>query len=107
TIINTAASVLTLLIVDAGVSPPGHRIHLLAMDPFFQTHREIGAGYSLNNSATFKNYFAIHTAVNSTGGQFLTGVRYNDTNSNRRYDLGEGLGGVTVSNGSTSVQTNA
>ena len=108
TIITTAVSVLTLLIVDAGVDPPGHRIHLLATDPFFQTHREIGTGNAFNNSATFKNYFSIHTAVRDSGGnQFLTGVVYNDANGNRRYDLGEGLGGVTVSNGVTSVQTNA
>jgi hypothetical protein len=107
TIINTALSALTLLIVDAGVNPPGHRIHLLATDAFFQTHREIGTGYGLNNSSTFKNYFAIQTAVSSSGGQFLTGVVYNDLNHNGRYDLGEGLGGVTVNNGVTNVQTNS
>jgi hypothetical protein len=105
--ITTATSVLSLLLLDSGVNPPGHRIHLLATDPFFQTHREIGAGYGFNNSATYKNYFSIQTAVSVSGGQFLTGVVYNDVNHNRRYDLGEGIGGVTISNGITTVQTNA
>jgi parallel beta-helix repeat protein len=100
---------LVLLIEDAGVVPPGHRIQLLGMDSFFAGHREIGVGYGFNNSATFKNYWAIHTAVRDAtvaAPQFLTGVVFNDVNGNRRYDLGEGLAGVTVSNGTTSVLTN-
>ena len=110
TVINTALSILNLLIVDNGVVPPGHRIQLLAMDPFFQDHREMGVGFASNGAAMFTNYWAIHTAVRDStvaAPQFLTGVVFNDANGNRRYDLGEGLGNVTVSNGATSVQTNA
>src|SRR5215813_7729262 len=106
--LTTALSPLILLIEDPGVVPPGHRIQLLAMSAFFQTHREIGTGNAFNNSATFKNYWVIQTAVRGSGGnQFLTGVVFNDANGNRRYDLGEGLGGVTINNGITNVQTNA
>ena len=68
TFIDTASEALALLIEDAGVVPPGHRNQLLALLSFFQTHREIGAGYAFNNSANFKNYFAIHTAVRDSGG---------------------------------------
>src|SRR6185369_3513728 len=108
TIIDTSIEALNLLIIDNGVIPPGHRIHLLATDPFFQTQREIGTGYAVNGNATYTNYFAIQTAVRASGGnQFLTGVVYNDVNGNRRYDLGEGLAGVSVNNGVTGLQTNA
>ena len=107
TFIDTASEALALLIEDAGVVPPGHRNQLLALVSFFQTHREIGTGHAFNNSATYKNYFAIHTAVRDSGGdQFLTGVVYEDTNGNNRYDLGEGLGGVSVGNGLTMVSSN-
>lgn len=108
-LIDTALESLTLLIEDAGLDPPGHRIHLLAMVPFFAGHREIGVGHALNLASDFDHYWAIHTGVRDVSvaaPQFLTGVVFNDANANRRYDLGEGLAGVTVSNGTTSVQTN-
>ena len=40
--LTTALSVLTLLIVDAGVPSLGHRIHLLCMKFFFQTSGDPG-----------------------------------------------------------------
>lgn len=107
TVLTTAMSALIPLLVDAGEQSPGHRIHLLAMDPFFQTHREIGTGFAFNAVATYRNYLVIQTAVSPGASQFLTGVVYVDANGNGRYDLGEGLGGITVSNGVTSVVTNA
>jgi hypothetical protein len=106
---DTALEPLVLLIEDVGVDPPGHRIHLLAMDPFFADHREIGVGHAFNMAAQFDHYWAIHTGVRDdsvAAPQFLTGVVFSDANGNRRYDLGEGLGAVTVSNGTASVQTN-
>jgi len=103
----TALDPLKGLLVDEGVNPPGHRIQLLAISTFAQTHREIGTGYASNASATYTNYWAIQTAVSPGRNLFLTGVAYNDVNGNGRYDLGEGLGGVNVSNGVMTVQTNA
>jgi uncharacterized protein YkwD len=101
---------LLALIVDQGVSPPGHRIHLLAMNSFFETHREIGVGFATGNAPTQSvpppasgswdsgAYWSIHTARRNTAdADWLTGVVYNDANSNGRYDIGEGLGAVTVS----------
>jgi len=93
---DSAEDTLRLLVEDAGVPSLGHRIHLLAMDPFWQQHR-VGVGYAFNNSANLRNYWAIHTAYENASDLFLTGVVYNDKNGNDRYDLNEGLAGVTVS----------
>lgn len=103
---------LKALIIDAGVSPPGHRYHMLGMTAFNAAFREIGTGYAEGlgwqagvNAAA---YWAIHTGRRDTDPVWLMGVVYNDTNNNGRFDQGEGLAGVTVSaTGSTtnSVQT--
>ena len=108
-LIDTALAALVLLIEDAGVVPPGHRIHLLGINAFFAGHREIGVGHAFNLASDFDHYWAIHTGVRDASvaaPQFLTGVVFNDVNGNRRYDLAEGLAGVNVSNGVTTVQTN-
>lgn len=108
------------LIIDLNVTPPGHRIHLLAMEAFWQTHREIGTGYATGNAPTNSvpppsgggswnsgAYWTIHTAERTgTDPVRIVGVVYSDTNGNNRYDLGEGLAGVTVSaTGPGSVNT--
>ncbi len=98
---------LLLLIVDDGVPSLGHRKHLLAMDSFNQRFREIGVGYGSNSSSSFKNYWAVHTGFDDDEEPFLTGVVYNDANVNNRYDLNEGLSGVTVSVGGISTTTNS
>jgi hypothetical protein len=91
---------LRALIEDVGVNPPGHRIHLLAMDSFNQAFREVGTGYAEGDGWTgginAAAYWAIHTGRRNTDPIWLTGVVYNDANSNGRYDQGEGLAGVTV-----------
>jgi hypothetical protein len=89
------------LIEDVGHNPPGHRIHLLAMDAHNQSMREVGTGYAegmgwtggVNTAA----YWAIHTGRRNSDPIWLTGVVYSDANLNGRYDEGEGLSGVTVS----------
>ncbi|MEZ5993913.1 MAG: hypothetical protein R3E76_16385 [Planctomycetota bacterium] len=97
------------LIIDAGVTPPGHRIHLLAMDPFNQDFREIGTGYAQgahwsNSSPWSAAYWAIHTGRRNTDPIRMFGVVYDDANGNGRYDSGEGLGGVTVNATGPSTQ---
>jgi len=88
---------LNLLLIDEGIDPPGHRIHLLAMHPFFASHDEIGAGHGFNASSTYRNYWAIHTALDDDPRKFVTGVVYNDTTiADHFYTAGEGLAGVTV-----------
>lgn len=99
------------LIEDAGVNPPGHRYHLLATGPsadFWASHREIGIGYAENGGSTYVRYYALHTAYRTGGATvYVTGVVYNDGNGNGRYDLGEGLGGVTVTDGFSVATTGA
>ncbi|MCA8914141.1 MAG: hypothetical protein KDB90_01915 [Planctomycetes bacterium] len=103
---------LKALIIDQGVSPPGHRYHMLGMTAFNATFREIGTGYAeglgWQSGVNAAAYWAIHTGRRDTDPVWLTGFVYNDANNNGRYDQGEGLSGVTVSaTGSTSgsVQT--
>ncbi len=118
----SAPNAIRALIEDAGVSPPGHRYHLLATGPsasFYAQFREIGTGYAegFRPESPFSAgtppdgsgaYWAIHTGVRDTAVYFICGVVYNDANTNGRYDLGEGLNGVTVSaNGGGSVTVNA
>jgi hypothetical protein len=92
----STADALQGLIIDAGVPNLGHRHHLLAMDSVFQTQGQVGIGIVLNGSGPYGNYFTIDTAQTNDTRPFLTGVVYNDANNNGKYDIGEGLGGVTV-----------
>jgi len=98
---------ITGLIIDDDTPSLGHRIHLLAMNEFNQNFREAGAGFGFNQGATFRNYWAFHTGVVDTDDVFLTGVVFDDTNANSLYDIGEGLGGVTVLVSNTPVMTNS
>ena len=106
-----------VLIEDAGVPGLGHRVHLLAMVEQFEEHREIGAGYVAGTVATATDQvpaqlvgkpeylYSILTANVDPADRFITGVVYQDKNSNGRYDRGEGLEGVkvNVSGGDTNV----
>src|SRR5262249_45913497 len=84
------------LIVDAGVADLGHRRHLLAMDPLFQNQSQVGIGLVKGGSGPYHDYFTIDTAAPTDPRPFLTGVVFNDLNQNGKYDVGEGLGGVTI-----------
>ncbi len=106
TFYNDAEEPLYGLILDENIDPPGHRIHLLAMDPFFENHREIGVGVAYDAASFYRYYWSIHTAYQQTGDRFLTGVVYNDLNNDGRYDPGEGLGNVDVKAGARSTTTN-
>lgn len=104
---STAAIPLNALIVDAGVPSLGHRNHLLGIGEFYAANREIGVGHSLNLAAYYDNYWAVHITRRENPGMFLTGVVYNDINSNGRYDLNEGLSGVTITTTGLQTTTNA
>ncbi|GEM_PF-2643706 len=92
----TADLALEGLIIDEGVSPPGHRNHLLGIEPFYATAREIGVGYAYGASAYYRHYWSIHATRSTDPGPFLTGVAFSDGNANSRYNEGEGFGGVTI-----------
>jgi hypothetical protein len=85
------------LIQDDGVPDLGHRRHLLALDALFQNQNQVGIGIVQDGSGAYRNYYTIDTAASNDPRPILTGVVYNDANHNGRYDVGEGVGGVTVS----------
>jgi uncharacterized protein YkwD len=98
-------SVLRALIVDQGIPDLGHRIQLLAMSSLFQGQNQVGIGIA-SGSGTYGTYYTIDTAqAAGNANSFATGVVYNDANSNAQYDVGEGMGGVTVTanNGATTT----
>lgn len=87
---------LTALIIDTGIANLGHRRHLLAIDSAFQPQNRIGIGIVQNGSGPLGRYFTIDTASAANGGPFLTGTVFNDLHGNGKYDVGEGLGNVTI-----------
>ncbi len=91
---SSSADTLKALIVDAGVSDLGHRLHLLAMN---NADKSAGVGVTMNGSGTYVNYYTIDTGSTYDNRAFVTGVVFNDANGNGKYDVGEGLSGVTVS----------
>lgn len=113
--VPTLNAALKALIIDLNVVGAGHRVHLMAMHPQYQAHREIGMGVTTGvdsfpefglPKALPTRVYAIQTANNGSTAPFLTGVVFRDANGNLRYDLGEGIGGVEVSVlGGSSVET--
>ncbi len=103
----TAPDALKVLIIDEGINPPGHRNHLLGISEFHSENREIGVGYAYSSSSYYRNYWAIHATRASIDDRFITGVVYDDLNGNRRYDLNEGLSGISVICNGMSTTTNA
>lgn len=104
----SAPDSLKALIIDQGVNPPGHREHLLAITSFAAAFREVGTGYAegIGNGWPSGAYWSIHTGRRDTTMIWLTGVVYNDSNTNGRYDQGEGLSGVSVTaTGSSTKNT--
>ncbi len=104
--IDTEASVIQEhqdLFVDAGIAGRGHRTNLL-----LGTFKETGAGVRTGN---FQGFNAVMTGNDfgaKAGNSFLTGVVINDSvAANNFYNVGEGLGGVSVvvRNGATAVAT--
>jgi hypothetical protein len=90
------ADALRALIIDSGVPDLGHRKQLLAMGAVYAIQTQVGIGIVQNGSGPYLHYYTIDTAATYDGRPFLSGVIYNDANHNGRYDLGEGLGGVTI-----------
>ena len=84
------------LITDAGVADLGHRRQLLDMDPIYQNQNQVGIGIVQAGTGPLVDYYTIDTASSPAPGIFLTGVVMNDTNGNGQYDIGEGIGGVTI-----------
>ncbi len=103
---STPESALAGFIIDEGVPSLGHRKHLLAMEGYFQSQKQVGIGIVQNGSGPYRHYYAVDSASSSDTRPILTGVAFNDANQNSKYDAGEGLAGVTVTvSGLGSVST--
>jgi uncharacterized protein YkwD len=103
---TTSAITLRALIVDGGVPNLGHRMQLLAIDPYAATHNAVGIGIVLDGSGPLGNYYTIDTASSLTNLPYITGVVYDDANHNGAYDMGEGLGNVNITvAGMGTIQT--
>src|SRR5262249_45005973 len=93
----TPADALSALISDSGVLDLGHRRQLLAIDPTFRMQNQVGIGILQNGTGPLTNYYTIDTASSPNVSSSLSGVVFNDTNGNGKYDIAEGLSGVTIS----------
>jgi uncharacterized protein YkwD len=102
--------ILASLMVDWGPggmqSPPGHRNNIMGIDdndpntpPVQSTFREIGIGIAQVATQSNVGPLAVTEDFGSRGtaGAFILGVAYTDTDNNKFYSLGEGVGGLVVS----------
>jgi uncharacterized protein YkwD len=79
------------LFIDAGIDGRGHRTNLMN-DSF----KEVGVGVG---TGTFQGYNSVLTSQDfaaESGDSFLTGVAYRDSDGNKFYSVGEGLGSITI-----------
>lgn len=89
------------LFVDAGIQGRGHRLNLMN-----DNYREIGVGIQTGKftSSNLSLNVAMTTQDFAKSGTlpFLTGVAYQDSDSNKFYTPGEGLSGLNISLQGTS-----
>ena len=84
-------------------SPPGHRTTILNPN-----YREVGIGV-VDSTANGLGPEVLTEDFGSLGaaGTFLLGVDYDDTDHNGFYSIGEGLAGISISVGGTSVTSSS
>ena len=83
---------------DWGVPSLDHRANIMNLTAGFPTFKQIGISYVPTSVPSFGPYVMTEdfgTPADNTES-FLVGVVYNDSNNNGAYDMGEGLGGVTI-----------
>lgn len=98
------------LIIDACVPSRGHRNHLMGVSELGAIEHEVGIGAVTGAGKGTKSdasrlIVAIETGMRGDDLRFVTGVVYRDTNGNRRYEHGEGIGGTAVAIGELSTTT--
>ncbi len=69
----------------------GHRANILN-----NTFREIGIGFTVGHYTSYDSIFITQDFAATTTKPFLTGVAFDDQDSDKDYDINEGLGGLTV-----------
>jgi Cysteine-rich secretory protein family len=90
------------LFMDTSVSGRGHRLNILN-DNF----QEVGVSQELGafQGQPYASVVTQDFGTRLSGGQFLTGIAYNDTNGDGFYSVGEGRGNISVSVSGGSVVT--
>ncbi len=81
----------------------GHRANILN-----GSYREVGLGFEVGDYGGREGAFVTENFARSGSDVFLTGVAFDDQDGDRAYDVGEGLGGLTltaVSSGGASYTT--
>ncbi len=101
---QTAAELEDFMMVDSGTPGRPHRVNLLDLLNSYPcgsppcVYTEIGIGYygaGPTNGDGLNSLITEDFGATSVG-PFLLGVVYNDVNRNSFYDIGEGVGGVTI-----------
>ena len=69
----------------------GHRANILNAN-----YREVGLGFEVGDYGGREGAFVTEDFARSGSGAFLTGVAFDDKDGDRFYDVGEGLGGLTL-----------
>lgn len=89
---------------NALMNSSGHRTNLLN-----DTYREIGVGFEVGQYGSYEAAMVTQNFARTAGNPFLTGVAFDDLDGDKAYDVGEGLGSLTVSakNNSTGAVTTA
>ncbi|MDQ3187085.1 MAG: CAP domain-containing protein [Pseudomonadota bacterium] len=70
----------------------GHRANLLNAN-----YSEIGVGLEVGQYGNYEGAFVTQNFARTASNPFLTGVAFDDLDGDKRYDIGEGLGGLTIS----------
>lgn len=79
------------------MNSPGHKANILN-----GTYREIGIGFQTGAYQTWDGAFVTQNFALSGTKVFLTGVTMDDKDGDHFYDVGEGLGGLTITAVSTT-----
>jgi Ca2+-binding RTX toxin-like protein len=87
---------------NALMNSSGHRTNILN-----DTYREIGVGFEVGQYGSYEAAMVTQNFARTAGNPFLTGVAFDDLDGDKAYDVGEGLGSLTISarNNSTGAVT--
>ena len=79
------------LMHKALMNSAGHRANILNSN-----FREIGIGFEVGDFKGYQSAVATQDFAKSGTGSFLAGVAFDDKDGDRFYDVGEGLGGISI-----------
>jgi uncharacterized protein YkwD len=101
---STAAELEDFMMIDSGTSGRLHRVNLLDLLNAYPcgtppcVYYEVGIGYyaGATSNSIGSDFITEDFGAAPSAGPFLLGVVYKDVNHNNFYDIGEGIGGVSI-----------